>query len=86
MYAACRGCDFTEQELGINGIGYGKFMEIALRVEGDFNANNFAMAMWNTHDTRQIAIRNGMDTPEKIQLYLQRIVDIYSNAYVYDGR
>jgi hypothetical protein len=86
LYAACRGCDFTEQELGINGIGYGKFMEIASRVEEEFNANSFAMAMWSTDDTRQIAIQNGMDTPEKIQLYLQRIVDIYSNANVYDEK
>ena len=84
LYAASRGCDFTEQERGIRGIGYETFMDIASRVEGDFNANSFAMAMWSSDDTKQFAVQNGMETPEKIRIYLQGLVDIYSNANIYD--
>ncbi len=76
LYAACRGCDFTKHEHGIKGIGYNTFMEIASRVEGEFNANSFAMAMWSSNDTRELAVQNGMETPGQIQIYLQRIVDI----------
>ena len=84
LYAACRGCDFTKHERGIVGIGYETFMDIASRVDGEFNANSFAVAMWSSDDTRQRAVQNGMETPEKIRIYLQGIVDIYSNANIYD--
>eukprot|EP00985_Skeletonema_marinoi_P030838 scaffold34180_cov124-Skeletonema_marinoi.AAC.1 len=59
-------------------------MDIASRVDGEFNANSFAVAMWSSDDTRQRAVQNGMETPEKIRIYLQGIVDIYSNANIYD--
>eukprot|EP00986_Skeletonema_menzelii_P005570 scaffold2080_cov121-Skeletonema_menzelii.AAC.2 len=84
LYACCRGCDFTEKRCGISGIGYSSFMTIASTVDGPFNAHNFSISIWNNDATKHIAMENGMNTAEEVERHLQRVVDIYSKATVYD--
>ena len=84
LYAGCRGCDFTKEESGIKGIGYTNFMLIASVVEGDLDARSFSRAMWSYDNTKKIAIDNGMESAEEVESYLQRVVNIYSEATIYD--
>ena len=86
IYAACLGCDFTEQKCGIKGIGFEKFKSIAYAVEGQLNAESFSHAMWNNEATRAIAIQNGMNTAAEVKAYLQGVVDIFCNAEIYDDK
>jgi len=72
LYAGCRGCDFTNEECGIKGIGFTAFMTIASAVEGDLNALTFSKAMWSSDNTKQIAFhhwtddRLGIDRPPTV--------------------
>jgi len=84
LYAGCNGCDFTEQKCGIKGIGYGKFMSIASAVEGEVNVRSFSLALWNDDAMRAIAIENRMNSVDEVKLHLQRVVDIFKKATIYD--
>ncbi|KAK1737402.1 hypothetical protein QTG54_011688 [Skeletonema marinoi] len=84
LYAGCRGCDFTNEECGIKGIGFTAFMTIASAVEGDLNALTFSKAMWSSDNTKQIALDNQMESVEQVETYLQHIINIFSDATIYD--
>ena len=84
LYAACLGCDFTEQKCGINGIGFAKFMTIASAVEGKLDAKSFSHAMWDNDSMRPIAIQNGMETEAELEAYLQGVVNVFRDTTIYD--
>lgn len=84
LYAACRGCDFTEKRGGIIGIGFATFMSIASAAEGELNVDSFSQSMWCNDATKDIAQKNGWNSIDEVREYLQRVVDIYSNAHIYD--
>lgn len=51
LYAGVSGCDFTEAESGINGIGYKSFIDAATKVGENLNANTLTTELWTQHQT-----------------------------------
>ena len=86
LYAGCRGCDFTEVQSGISGIGFNTFIELAEKAgeEGELNAETLAATIWE--DKNVIATNNDFKSAAEVQQYLQHVVDVYCNGLVYDER
>lgn len=82
LYAACRGCDFTEQENGIPEIGFKTFIDLMSRVVGAPSPASFAAVIWA--ELREKAMSIQLTSEEDVCKYLQNIVDIYSNPKIYD--
>ena len=82
LYAGCRGCDFTNTRSGIQGLGFKKFIALAVKVEGGFTPKSLAAVLWEYEN--DIASKNGFESADDVENYLQRIVDVYSKGQVYD--
>jgi hypothetical protein len=83
LYAACRGCDFTEHRNGITGIGYATFLQLLNDMDGEPTPAKLAKSIWNEYE--KLARGAGLLTEKEVLDYLQRIVDIYSLGNVYDN-
>ena len=82
LYAGCSGCDFTEVRSGITGIGIKKFILAANNIDGELNAKSLAISLWNNDN--DIVMNDGFELVDEVEDYLQRIVNVYVNAKVYD--
>ena len=82
LYAACSGCDFTNQRSGIAGIGFEKFISCAQEVEGELTAKGFSEVLWE--EELCIMEKNGFESASDVEQHLQHVVDVYSYGMVYD--
>ena len=82
LYAACRGCDFTEHATGIPYLGFEKIVLLLENLEGRPSASKLASVIWREY--QNIAEGAGLDTKEELRQHLQRIVDIFSTGKIYD--
>jgi hypothetical protein len=85
LYAACAGCDFTDAESGIPGIGYKAFIESTDKVEeGKLSSATLAVQLWE--DKQEVLEKDGYKTVDEVEEHLQRIVDVYSLGQIYDEK
>ena len=84
LYAGCSGCDFTEVQSGIVGIGIEKFLVSAKEAgdSGELNTRSLAATLWNNEN--KIMKDNKFESANDVEGHLQRIVDVYVGASVYD--
>ena len=84
LYAACNGCDFTESSSGLPGIGFATFIKVAKLINNQpLTATNLATSIWN--EKRERLVNCGFETEVDVELYLQRVVDIYQSGEHYDS-
>ena len=81
LYAACAGCDFTERERGIPGIGIKAFLHLASSIQGPLTSQSLGCAIWESpFDLTEIGIKSSSD----VVCYLQSIVTIFTDGPIYD--
>lgn len=83
LYAACSGCDFTEQDSGITGIGFKTFIKLVEMVDGELTASKLAAIIWRENQKQVVDV--GLTSEEKVREHLVRITAIYSRPLVYDA-
>lgn len=81
LYAACRGCDFTECPSGIRGVGYETFVRLVKDID-ELSPNSLANALWENENN--IVGEGTFESSAAVEAFLQRIVDIYEKGHVYD--
>lgn len=62
LYAACRGCNFTEHKSGIPGIGYATFIQLLQKMDDEPSPASLANCIWREY--RKQAKESGLNTTE----------------------
>ena len=83
LYAATSGCDFTEHERGIPGLGIAWFIRLASSVEGPLSAKSLARVIW---DSSLVISQMNFQSASDVENYLQHIVDIFTRGPIYDSK
>jgi hypothetical protein len=83
LYAACRGCDFTEYESGFPSIGFRKFIDLMDRIDGTPTPSSFAAVVWAELKEQAESIQ--LNSLEDVTNYFQNVVNIYSKPMIYDN-
>mmetsp|Transcript_25373 Transcript_25373/g.43316 ORF Transcript_25373/g.43316 Transcript_25373/m.43316 type:complete len:160 (-) Transcript_25373:136-615(-) len=64
LYAACTGCDFTENRCGISGIGYETFISAASDLD-EFTPATLAESLWDNEEEKMVAA--GLDSQVTVE-------------------
>ncbi|KAL7530261.1 hypothetical protein ACHAXR_003394, partial [Thalassiosira sp. AJA248-18] len=84
LYAGCSGCDFTQQENGIVGIGKDRFIPLLQEMDCIPTADGLAAGIWRYHS--EIATKAGFGSEDEVKEHLQHIVNIFTQGRIYDAK
>ena len=83
LYAGCVGCDFTEKQVGIPGIGLKRFLDLIKNTTPPLSSATLGEAIWEHHP--EFAQAATYQNSGEVTLHLQQIIDIYTLGKLYDG-